>query len=225
MSARLPVVGLPCDHRMLADHPFDMVGEKYIAAVRDGGLRVQEGARETVDRLPVRHHPGPLGAPVLVVIALNGPAPIAAAAPHDTCGSVDLSATCSAGTAAPPIFPRAKAACQRSLSSWLPRHAHSGSTAGAPFSPALARAEAASTRTGIGCLASSAAVNAETAEGPARSKTRTANSRAPSLASFKRSATTGTAGAGGASSVSSSARAASRTCSSVSSSFARSVIK
>jgi putative glutamine amidotransferase len=36
MSARLPIVGLPCDHRNLEGHPFDMAGEKYILAVRDG---------------------------------------------------------------------------------------------------------------------------------------------------------------------------------------------
>jgi putative glutamine amidotransferase len=31
-----PVVGIPCDHRMIGPHPFHAVGEKYIAAVRDG---------------------------------------------------------------------------------------------------------------------------------------------------------------------------------------------
>jgi putative glutamine amidotransferase len=36
MRARKPVVGIPSDHRMVAKHPFHMVGEKYIAAVRDG---------------------------------------------------------------------------------------------------------------------------------------------------------------------------------------------
>ena len=36
MPARLPIVGLPCDHRTLEGHPFDMAGEKYILAVRDG---------------------------------------------------------------------------------------------------------------------------------------------------------------------------------------------
>lgn len=35
MSARKPVVGIPSDHRMVGKHPFHMVGEKYIAAVRD----------------------------------------------------------------------------------------------------------------------------------------------------------------------------------------------
>src|SRR5277367_4506732 len=35
MSSRPPVVGIPCDHRMLGAHPFHMVGEKYISAVRD----------------------------------------------------------------------------------------------------------------------------------------------------------------------------------------------
>jgi len=36
MSARRPVVGIPCDRRMVGAHPFHMAGEKYIAAVRDG---------------------------------------------------------------------------------------------------------------------------------------------------------------------------------------------
>jgi putative glutamine amidotransferase len=36
MSGRLPIVGIPCDHRMVGAHPFHMVGEKYITAVRDG---------------------------------------------------------------------------------------------------------------------------------------------------------------------------------------------
>src|SRR4029077_20649592 len=36
MPARIPIVGIPCDRRMLGDHAFHMVGEKYIAAVREG---------------------------------------------------------------------------------------------------------------------------------------------------------------------------------------------
>lgn len=36
MTAKRPVVGIPCDHRKLGAHPFSMAGEKYIAAVRDG---------------------------------------------------------------------------------------------------------------------------------------------------------------------------------------------
>lgn len=31
-----PLVGIPCDHRMIGPHPFHAVGEKYIVAVRDG---------------------------------------------------------------------------------------------------------------------------------------------------------------------------------------------
>ncbi len=31
-----PIVGIPCDHRMIGPHPFHAVGEKYIAAIRDG---------------------------------------------------------------------------------------------------------------------------------------------------------------------------------------------
>jgi putative glutamine amidotransferase len=33
---RIPIVGVPCDRRMLGKHPYDLVGEKYVAAVRDG---------------------------------------------------------------------------------------------------------------------------------------------------------------------------------------------
>lgn len=34
--AHRPIVGIPSDHRMMGPHPFHIVGEKYIAAVRDG---------------------------------------------------------------------------------------------------------------------------------------------------------------------------------------------
>ncbi|HWD26447.1 MAG TPA: gamma-glutamyl-gamma-aminobutyrate hydrolase family protein [Rhizomicrobium sp.] len=36
MHARHPIVGFSCDRRMVGLHPFHMVGEKYITAVRDG---------------------------------------------------------------------------------------------------------------------------------------------------------------------------------------------
>ncbi|HEY4943829.1 MAG TPA: gamma-glutamyl-gamma-aminobutyrate hydrolase family protein [Rhizomicrobium sp.] len=36
MTGKLPIVGFPCDRRMLGQHPFHVVGEKYIAAVREG---------------------------------------------------------------------------------------------------------------------------------------------------------------------------------------------
>ncbi len=36
MTPRRPIVGFPCDRRMLGAHPFHVVGEKYIAAVREG---------------------------------------------------------------------------------------------------------------------------------------------------------------------------------------------
>jgi putative glutamine amidotransferase len=36
MPPRTPTVGFPCDHRPVGKHPFQMVGEKYILAVRDG---------------------------------------------------------------------------------------------------------------------------------------------------------------------------------------------
>ncbi len=35
MPSRPPVVGIPCDHRMVGRHPFHMAGEKYIRAVRE----------------------------------------------------------------------------------------------------------------------------------------------------------------------------------------------
>lgn len=31
-----PIVGIPCDYRLIGPHPFHAVGEKYIVAVRDG---------------------------------------------------------------------------------------------------------------------------------------------------------------------------------------------
>ena len=36
MPTRRPIVGISCDRRMLGPHPFNVAGEKYIAAVRDG---------------------------------------------------------------------------------------------------------------------------------------------------------------------------------------------
>ncbi len=36
MSSRPPIVGIPCDRRMLDAHPFHVAGEKYIEAVRLG---------------------------------------------------------------------------------------------------------------------------------------------------------------------------------------------
>lgn len=32
----LPIVGFPCDRRLLAKHPYHLVGEKYLNAVREG---------------------------------------------------------------------------------------------------------------------------------------------------------------------------------------------
>ncbi len=31
-----PVIGIPADRRILDPHPFHVVGEKYVAAIRDG---------------------------------------------------------------------------------------------------------------------------------------------------------------------------------------------
>ena len=52
MSRQRPIVGLPCDHRTLDGHPFDIAGEKYILAVRDG-------AQATPFLIPVLDSPIP----------------------------------------------------------------------------------------------------------------------------------------------------------------------
>ena len=36
MPASPPIVGIVCDHRRVGNHPFHMVAEEYIAAMRDG---------------------------------------------------------------------------------------------------------------------------------------------------------------------------------------------
>ena len=70
IAARLARVGLPVS---------GLARGATLSAVRDGGLRVQEGGQETIARLPVSDDPTTLGAQDLVVIALKGPALIAAA--------------------------------------------------------------------------------------------------------------------------------------------------
>jgi putative glutamine amidotransferase len=35
MPHRPPIIGIPCDHRMVGKHPFHMAGEKYIRAIRE----------------------------------------------------------------------------------------------------------------------------------------------------------------------------------------------
>jgi len=70
MAARLARVGLPVS---------GLARGATLSAVRDGGLRVQEGGQETIARLPVSDDPTTLGEQDLVVIALKGPALIAAA--------------------------------------------------------------------------------------------------------------------------------------------------
>jgi len=37
---RLPIVGFPCDRRSLGKHPFHLVGEKYLTAVREGSRAI-----------------------------------------------------------------------------------------------------------------------------------------------------------------------------------------
>jgi putative glutamine amidotransferase len=39
-KSKTPIVGIPCDHRMLGAHPFHAVGEKYILAVHEGAQAV-----------------------------------------------------------------------------------------------------------------------------------------------------------------------------------------
>ncbi len=34
--SRAPIVGVPCDRRMMGKHPYHLAGEKYVTAVRDG---------------------------------------------------------------------------------------------------------------------------------------------------------------------------------------------
>src|SRR5471032_553773 len=34
--SRAPIVGVPCDRRMMGRHPYHLAGEKYVTAVRDG---------------------------------------------------------------------------------------------------------------------------------------------------------------------------------------------
>lgn len=62
MTPRTPIVGIPCDHRMVGKHPFHMVGEKYIAAMRDG-------ARSMPLLIPVLAPPVP---PAELVAAFDG---------------------------------------------------------------------------------------------------------------------------------------------------------
>ena len=65
MAARLARAGLPVS---------GLARGATLTAVRDMGLRVQEGGQETVARLPVSDDPAVLGPQDLVVIALKGPA-------------------------------------------------------------------------------------------------------------------------------------------------------
>ena len=48
--AQTPIVGIPCDRRMVGHHPFHMAGEKYVTAVRDG-------AKALPLLIPVLPHP------------------------------------------------------------------------------------------------------------------------------------------------------------------------
>lgn len=50
MRPHPPIVGIPCDHRLVGKHPFHMAGEKYILAIR-------EGADSLPLLIPVLSHP------------------------------------------------------------------------------------------------------------------------------------------------------------------------
>jgi putative glutamine amidotransferase len=62
MLTQRPIVGLPCDHRLVDGLPFDMVGEKYIVAARDG-------AGATPLLIPVLEEPLP---PAEILATLDG---------------------------------------------------------------------------------------------------------------------------------------------------------
>lgn len=62
MRSRPPIVGIVCDRRMVGAHPFHMVGEKYIAAIRDGA-----GALPLL--IPVLNEPVP---PAEILAAVDG---------------------------------------------------------------------------------------------------------------------------------------------------------
>jgi putative glutamine amidotransferase len=49
----LPVIGIPCDARVLGQHPFHVVGEKYIAAVLEGAGGLPFLIPALGDRLPL----------------------------------------------------------------------------------------------------------------------------------------------------------------------------
>ena len=54
-----PVIGIPADRRVLQPHPFHMVGEKYLTAVRDGAGALPfliPALGDTIDRSAVLRH-------------------------------------------------------------------------------------------------------------------------------------------------------------------------
>jgi putative glutamine amidotransferase len=62
MSPRPPIVGIPCDYRIIGPHPFHMVGEKYITPIRDGSHALPM-------LIPVLDPPIPVGD---IVASVNG---------------------------------------------------------------------------------------------------------------------------------------------------------
>lgn len=56
---KTPVIGIPADRRQLDPHPFHMVGEKYVTAIRDGAAAVPfliPALGDTIDRDTVLQH-------------------------------------------------------------------------------------------------------------------------------------------------------------------------
>lgn len=56
---KTPVIGIPADRRQLEVHPFHMVGEKYVTAIRDGAAAVPfliPALGDTIDRDSVLQH-------------------------------------------------------------------------------------------------------------------------------------------------------------------------
>lgn len=57
--SRTPVIGIPADRRVIEPHPFHMVGEKYVTAIRDGAGAIPfliPALGDSMDRESVLQH-------------------------------------------------------------------------------------------------------------------------------------------------------------------------
>lgn len=57
--SRTPVIGIPADRRVIEPHPFHMVGEKYVTAIRDGSGAIPfliPALGDSMDRESVLQH-------------------------------------------------------------------------------------------------------------------------------------------------------------------------